>query len=81
MQDLNEKHAVITCDSQGLGLAMVEALASCGGNVTAIGRIVDWPEYGGPFERVLAAQTKSDEGTLRSFQIIGIFSARPIRFN
>jgi NAD(P)-dependent dehydrogenase (short-subunit alcohol dehydrogenase family) len=43
------KHAVITCDSQGLGLAMVEALASCGGNVTAIGRIVDWAEYGGLF--------------------------------
>jgi NAD(P)-dependent dehydrogenase (short-subunit alcohol dehydrogenase family) len=47
MQDLNEKRAVITCDSQGLGLAMVEALASCGGNVTAIGRIVGWAEYGG----------------------------------
>ena len=38
MQDLNGKRVVITGGSQGLGLAMVEALAACGANVTAIGR-------------------------------------------
>jgi hypothetical protein len=42
---------------------------------------VGWAEYGGLFERVLEAQPKSDEGTRRRFQIIGIFSARPIRFS
>jgi len=38
MQDLNGRRVVITGGSQGLGLAMVEALAACGANVTAIGR-------------------------------------------
>jgi NAD(P)-dependent dehydrogenase (short-subunit alcohol dehydrogenase family) len=38
MQDLNGKRVVITGGSQGLGLAMVEALAACGANVIAIGR-------------------------------------------
>ena len=38
MQNLNGKRVVITDGSQGLGLAMVESLASCGANVTAIGR-------------------------------------------
>jgi NAD(P)-dependent dehydrogenase (short-subunit alcohol dehydrogenase family) len=38
MQDLNGKRVVITGGSQGLGLAMVEASAACGVNVTAIGR-------------------------------------------
>jgi NAD(P)-dependent dehydrogenase (short-subunit alcohol dehydrogenase family) len=38
MQNLNGKRVVITGGSQGLGLAMVEALAACGANVIAIGR-------------------------------------------
>ena len=38
MQKLNGKRVVITGGSQGLGLAMVEALAACGANVTAISR-------------------------------------------
>jgi DNA-directed RNA polymerase specialized sigma24 family protein len=38
MQNLNGKHVVITGGSQGLGLAMVEAPAACGANVTAIAR-------------------------------------------
>jgi NAD(P)-dependent dehydrogenase (short-subunit alcohol dehydrogenase family) len=38
MQDLNGKRVVITGGSQGLELAMVEALAACSANVTAIRR-------------------------------------------
>ena len=38
MQNLNGKSVVITGGSQGLGLAMVEALVACGANVTAISR-------------------------------------------
>jgi NAD(P)-dependent dehydrogenase (short-subunit alcohol dehydrogenase family) len=38
VQNLNGKRVVITGGSEGLGLAMVEALAVCGANVTAIGR-------------------------------------------
>jgi NAD(P)-dependent dehydrogenase (short-subunit alcohol dehydrogenase family) len=38
MQKLNGKRVAITGGSQGLGLAMVEALAACGANVIAIGR-------------------------------------------
>jgi NAD(P)-dependent dehydrogenase (short-subunit alcohol dehydrogenase family) len=38
MQNLNGKRVVITGGSQGLGLAMVEALVDCCANVTAIGR-------------------------------------------
>ena len=38
MQNLNGKRVVITGGSQGLGLAMVEALVACRANVTAISR-------------------------------------------
>jgi NAD(P)-dependent dehydrogenase (short-subunit alcohol dehydrogenase family) len=38
VQNLNGKRVVITGGSQGLGLAMVEALVACGANVTAISR-------------------------------------------
>jgi NAD(P)-dependent dehydrogenase (short-subunit alcohol dehydrogenase family) len=38
MKNLNGKRVVITGGSQGLGLAMVEALAACGVNVIAISR-------------------------------------------
>jgi NAD(P)-dependent dehydrogenase (short-subunit alcohol dehydrogenase family) len=38
MQNLNGKRVVITGGSQGLGLAMVEALVASDANVTAIGR-------------------------------------------
>jgi NAD(P)-dependent dehydrogenase (short-subunit alcohol dehydrogenase family) len=47
MQDLNGKRVVITGGSQGLGLAIVEALAACGVNVTAIGAIVGSAVLGG----------------------------------
>src|SRR5277367_5966106 len=36
MQDLNGTRVVITGGSQGLGLAMVEALAACGANAGTV---------------------------------------------
>jgi NAD(P)-dependent dehydrogenase (short-subunit alcohol dehydrogenase family) len=38
MQNLNGKRVIITGGSQGLGLAMVEAIAACGASVIAISR-------------------------------------------
>jgi NAD(P)-dependent dehydrogenase (short-subunit alcohol dehydrogenase family) len=38
MQDLNGKRVVVTGGSEGLGLAMVEALSACGAHVTALAR-------------------------------------------
>jgi len=38
MQNLNGKHVIVTGGSQGLGLAMVEALVASGANVIAISR-------------------------------------------
>ena len=38
MQNLNGKRVLITGGSQGLGLAMVEAIAACGANVIAMSR-------------------------------------------
>jgi NAD(P)-dependent dehydrogenase (short-subunit alcohol dehydrogenase family) len=38
MRDLNGKRVLVTGGSEGLGLAMVEALAACGARVTALAR-------------------------------------------
>jgi NAD(P)-dependent dehydrogenase (short-subunit alcohol dehydrogenase family) len=38
MQDLNGKRVVVTGGSEGLGLAMVEALVRSGAHVTALAR-------------------------------------------
>src|SRR5260370_28728119 len=50
MQKLNGKRVVVTGGSQGMGLAMVEALAACGANVIAISRDranLSWAEDAG----------------------------------
>ena len=46
MQDLNGKRLAITGGSQGLGLAMVEALAACG-------------EYGRNWPRIVAVLSET----------------------
>jgi NAD(P)-dependent dehydrogenase (short-subunit alcohol dehydrogenase family) len=88
MQDLNGKRVVITGGSQALGLAMVEALAACGANVTAIGR-ESWarrcwakPGAGEHVSCVTQLTKENRNGSDRSeFPTHPHLSARPIRFN